>query len=208
MLVDLRKEWAPAAWTLALAAPLVFFFVRAVADAETRRVEAPVRAMIGDEAFEAMRRGQKSGLHYLGGNRRAPDFTLRDRYGRAWRLSDRRGKLVVMNFWSVTCPPCIEELPSLEYLAQSMSGRKDIEIISVSTDEGWDQVVKALPSNPSLKVLFDPDKRVVRDKYGTRLYPETWIIDAQGIIRLRVDGARDWSGSAALATIELFLVTP
>jgi peroxiredoxin len=205
MFVDLRKEWAPAAWALALAVPLTFFFVRAVADAETRRVEAPLRALVGDEAFDALRRGQKSDLHYLGNNRRAPDFTLKDRYGRAWRLSDRRGKLLVMNFWSITCPPCVEELPSLDYLAQLMRGRKDIEVISVSTDEGWDQVAKALPPIPSLTVLFDPDKQVVRDKYGTRLYPETWIIDARGIIRLRVDGARDWADSAALAAIELFL---
>jgi len=54
-------------------------------------------------------------------------------------------------------------------------------------------------------VLFDPDKRVVRDKFGTRMYPETWVIDSEGIIRFRVDGARDWSDPVALAAIALFL---
>jgi thiol-disulfide isomerase/thioredoxin len=190
---------------LMIGAPFAFFFTRAVADAETRRFEAPLRALVGDQNFESLQRGQPGALHYLGDNRLAPDFTLSDRHGRPWRLSERRGKLVIMNFWSITCPPCVEELPSLEFLAQSMKGREDIEVISISTDSGWEQVQKALPPLPALTVLFDPDKKVVLEKFGTRLYPETWFIDARGIIRLRVDGARDWSDPAALAAIDLFL---
>jgi peroxiredoxin len=201
----LRKEWVPAVIAVALGAPMAVFFARAVSDAETRRFEAPLRALIGDEAFESAKRGEPTDLHYLGDSLLAPDFILRDRHGRPWRLRDRRGKLVVLNFWSITCPPCIEELPSLEHLARLMDARSDIEVVSISTDQGWNQVATALPSDPWLTVLFDPDKRVVRDKYGTRFYPETWLIDARGVIRFRVDGARDWSDPAALAAIELFL---
>jgi peroxiredoxin len=201
----LRKEWVPAAIAVALGAPTAFFFAAAVSDAETRRFEAPLRALIGDEAFESAKRGEATDIHYLGDSLLAPDFTLRDRHGRPWRLRDRRGKLVVLNFWSMTCPPCIEELPSLEHLARLMNARSDIEVVSVSTDQGWDQVARVLPPDPWLTVLFDSDKRVVRDKYGTWLYPETWFIDARGVVRFRVDGARDWTDPAALAAIELFL---
>lgn len=128
---------APALLALALGAPVVFLFARAAADAESRRFEAPLRAMIGGPAFEALKRGEMTGEHYLGDTLLAPDFTLKDRYGRAWRLGDRRGKLVVMNFWSITCPPCIEEMPGLERLARMMTGRRDVEIVSISTDQGW-----------------------------------------------------------------------
>jgi peroxiredoxin len=199
------KHWIAAALALAAAGLLATSFVRAIADSETRRFEAPLRAMLGDESFEALRRGEPTELHYLGNNRVAPDFTLPDRHGRAWRLSARRGKLVIMNFWSVTCPPCIEELPSLEYLAQMIRGRTDMELVTISTDQDWEAIKKVLPPHPSFAVLFDPDKRVVRDKFGTRMYPETWVIDSEGIIRFRVDGARDWSDPVALAAIALFL---
>lgn len=75
----------------------------------------------------------------------------------------------------------------------------------MSADRGWDEVASVMPPRPVLKVLFDPDKRVVRDKYGTLLYPETWIIDARGVIRLRVDGARDWSDPLSLEVIRMFM---
>jgi hypothetical protein len=51
-------------------------------------------------------------------------------------------------------------------------------------------------------VLFDPDKSVVRGKFGTRLYPETWVIDPEGVIRVRIDGGRDWSAPIAIEMIE------
>jgi hypothetical protein len=53
-----------------------------------------------------------------------------------------------------------------------------------------------------LRVLLDPNKAVVRDKFGTRLYPETWVIDPKGVIRVRVDGGRDWAAPIALEMIE------
>ena len=51
--------------------------------------------------------------------------------------------------------------------------------------------------------LFDPERRVVTDLFGTTLYPETWLIDSQGVIRVRVDGARDWSRPVALEVIDM-----
>jgi peroxiredoxin len=135
----------------------------------------------------------------------APDFTLRDAQGRPWRLSDRRGKVVVMNFWTLTCQPCIEEMPSLLELARRTRGRTDVEVVSISTDEDPASVTTVIPPNAPLTVLFDPDKKIVRDKFGTRLYPETWIVDARGVIRLRVDGPREWNTAIAWDAIATFL---
>ncbi len=185
-----------------LAAPFAFMMVQSFAEGEARRREVPLRAMLGDQIYEAFRDGEKPSHHYYGNDKLAPDFTLRDAQGKAWRLADHRGKTVVLNFWTMTCKPCVEEMPSFEQLALVAAERDDLEVVAISTDAGWAEVAPLFKPDSKLKVLFDPNKAVVRDKFGTRLYPETWVIDPQGVIRVRIDGARDWSAPIALEMIE------
>jgi peroxiredoxin len=199
------SEALPAVITLALALPATYAFAGAIADGEARRTLAPARAMLGEQVFAALQRGETTEQGYMGRNRTAPDFTLSDRSGKPWKLSDHRGKVVVMNFWSITCQPCVEEMPSLEQLALMLGGHKDVELVTVSTDAGWSQVSPIFGPDTRLKVLFDSDKAIVRGKYGTRLYPETWLIDRDGVIRYRIDGARDWGSALALDLIKSLL---
>ena len=200
-----QREFFAALLVLCIGAPLLFVFARAMAEAEQLRRESPLRAMIGDEAFNLNTRGQKTELHYLGDGLLAPDFTLLDKNGKPWRLRDHRGKVVVMNFWSVTCQPCVEEMPSLITLTSIAKRRKDIEVVTISTDKDWSAVAPIFPPDTRLTVLFDPKREIVKDKYGTKLYPETWVIDAGGVIRMRVDGPRDWGSALSLNAIERFL---
>ena len=190
---------------LCLGTPLVFLYARAMADGELRRREGPLRALLGDESFERLSRGEKTEENYLGNGLLAPDFTLNDRDGKPWRLRDHRGKVVVMNFWTINCQPCVEELPTVLDLAQIAEKRGDIEVVAVSTDKDWSEVAALFPPQFRLKVLFDPDRRVVSGKYGTRLFPETWIIDARGVVRMRIDGRRGWSDGIVLDAIERFM---
>ena len=199
-----REVWA-ALIVLLLGAPFVFVFARAMADAEVVRREGPLRALLGSQAFEALARGEKTELHYLGDGLLAPDFTLQDQTGKPWRLRDHRGKLLVMNFWTITCQPCVEEMPSLVTLTEIAKRRGDMEVVTVSTDRDWNAVAPIFPPNSHLKVLFDPERKIVRDKFGTRLFPETWVIDARGVIRLRVDSPRDWAAALTIGAIERFL---
>lgn len=144
---------------------------------------------------------------YAGRNRRAPDFELKDMNGTPVRLSSFRGKTVYLNFWTKTCQPCLAEMPSLAELAKIARGRKDMVVLTVSTDEGPDDVRDTLKvllnSDPPFPVLFDPEGKIVQDLYGTHLYPETWIIDPDGIIRARFDGPVDWSESRPLEIGEM-----
>jgi thiol-disulfide isomerase/thioredoxin len=170
---------------VALAAFFVFTFVRTAMDGETRRVCAPACALAPNYAAQ---------------NRLAPDFELERLSGGKGRLSDYRGKVVIMNFWTKTCRPCLEELPSLAELGKVLKKDPNVRLITISTDETRDDVRQTLKSvlgaEPSFEVFIDPDAQVVADKYGTKLYPETWFIDAEGVIRARVDGERDWSTGA------------
>jgi peroxiredoxin len=161
----------------ALAAVVVFG--GAVRDGESRRSpEALLRMMQPD---------------YEGRNRIAPDFTLRDKDGRPVRLSDFRGRTVVLHFWSSTCPPCIDELQrSLPAFDELVHGRRDVALILVTTDPNWDSISTLVPEGLHAPILFDPQSAVVGGKYGTRLFPETWVIDPRGIIRARFDRTIEW----------------
>lgn len=185
-----------------LGAPFAFMMVRGFAEGELRRRETPMRAMLGDDTFESFRDGEQPKHHYMGDDKLAPDFTLKDKNGKPWRLKDHRGKTVVMNFWTMTCKPCLEEMPSLEQLALVAKERGDMEVVAISTDKGWSEVQGLFKKDSKLKILFDPDRSVVRGKFGSRLYPETWVIDPDGVIRVRIDGGRDWSAPIAIEMIE------
>lgn len=199
-----RRERIAALIVFAVGLPLVFMYARAMADGEVRRRETPLRIMLGDENYERLTRGERTEENYLGNHLTAPDFELRDQNGQPWRLRDHRGKIVVMNFWTITCQPCVDELPSLLELADIAHDRGDIEVVAVSADEGWKDVSALFPPNFRLKVLFDPQRKIIHDKYGTRLFPETWIIDAEGVVRMRIDGRRNWSEALALDVIRSF----
>jgi peroxiredoxin len=157
-------------------------FGGAVRDGESRRSpDALLRMMQPD---------------YEGRNRTAPDFTLRDKDGRPVRLSDYRGRTVVLHFWSRTCPPCIDELQqSLPAFDELVHGRSDVALLLVTTDPNWESISTLVPEGFRSPILFDPQSSVVGAKYGTRLFPETWVIDPRGVIRARFDRTLEWDSS-------------
>jgi peroxiredoxin len=189
----------------AIAFPLIFVFTGAVIDARARAREAPFRAVLGNGRFEELMRGGGGVPHYLGAALLAPDFTLPRQDGGEWSLSAQRGKVVVMNFWTVTCRPCIQEMPTLELLAEITEGWDDVEVVAISTDRSWDEVETIIPPGSRITSLLDSEREVVSGKFGTRLFPETWIIDGDGVVRFRFDGALDWSDPVALDLIRAYL---
>ncbi|MBX3270890.1 MAG: redoxin domain-containing protein [Sandaracinaceae bacterium] len=199
-----RADWIAGLIVLSIGAPLLAVGATAFARGEQARRQAPVRGLIGPQAYAAFSRGETFPQHYLGNDRTAPDFALPMRDGSTWRLSEHRGRVIVMNFWTVTCQPCMEEMPSLIELATILQGRRDIELVTISVDRDWETVRSAVPDGSPLNVLLDPDRAVVNGKFGTRLYPETWVIDGEGFIRLRVDGQRAWSSALAVQAFESF----
>ena len=200
-----RADVVAGAVVFLVGGPLVFMFASAFADGETRRHETPLRALLGTEVFDHLMAGEHVPQHYMGNDRLAPDFELLDQNGETWRLRDHRGQVVVMNFWTSTCGPCIEEMPTLVDLARILEERSDIELVTVAVEHSFDDVARVVPPDSQLRVLLDPDRAVTRDRFGTRLFPETWVIDGRGVVRLRIDGPRDWAGGIALDAIRSFL---
>ena len=133
----------------------------------------------------------------------APEFTLNDLTGRPVQLSSLKGKVVLLNFWATWCPPCREEIPSMVLLNRNMQG-KPFQMLAVSIDEGGKDAVLDFfrKGGVSLPVLLDPDGRVAREQYGTTGVPETFVIDAKGVIVKKVIGAMDWSSPQVMAFLD------
>jgi peroxiredoxin len=132
-------------------------------------------------------------------DRPAPAFTVQDS-GHSVSLDQFRGKIVVLNFWASWCPPCVDELPSLMQMQTNLQ-YKGIVVLGVSVDADADDYQKFLKDH---KVNFvtardpghDDAKGVeaqVSSAYGTFKFPETYIIDRNGVIRRKLIGAIDWT---------------
>jgi cytochrome c biogenesis protein CcmG, thiol:disulfide interchange protein DsbE len=120
---------------------------------------------------------------------RAPDFTVADGTT-SIHLASYRGKVVLLNFWASWCPPCIQETPALVQLHRD---QPDLAILAVSIDEdpnAYERFLKRF--NVNLITVRDPN-RTAANLYHTKLWPETYIIDRQGIIRRKIVGDPDWS---------------
>lgn len=179
-------QWAQLVFVV-IAAIAVYSFVSTARDANNRRVCTPICAMTPTYAAQ---------------NRLAPDFALPSIDGKTVRLSDYKGKVIILNFWTKSCQPCLEEMPSLAKLTDLLRGHRDMVVLTVSTGADAQDVKNTVQSvlgrAPPFAVLVDEDAKVVEGKYGTRLYPETWFIDPYGVIRARFDGARNWNTSLAI----------
>ena len=123
----------------------------------------------------------------------APDFTLPLLGGGEAKLSDYRGKVLLINIWATWCNPCREEMPSIQRLFQSSRG-KPFDILAISIDTRGstdvDPFVKSL--GLTFPVALDSDKEV-NELYQTTGVPESFIIDKDGVLRERIIGPLDWS---------------
>ncbi len=121
----------------------------------------------------------------------APDFTVQDSE-HAVSLSQLKGKVVVLNFWATWCPPCIEEMPSLVRMQQRMQP-KGVTVLAVSVDVDDSKYRRFLKDhNVNLLSVRDPDQKS-NALYGTFKFPETYIIDRNGVMRRKFIGAVDWT---------------
>jgi peroxiredoxin len=127
----------------------------------------------------------------------APDFELPDLEGKAHSLADLRGRVVVLNFWATWCPPCIDEMPSLQRLHRALADR-GIAVVAVSVDERFSDVGAFVRKfQLTFTVLHDDGKKVSR-KYRTFMYPETYILDREGVLKSKVVGPRDWAAPTVI----------
>ena len=134
----------------------------------------------------------------------APEFTFNDQSGKELSLSQLRGKVVLVNFWATWCPPCLDEMPSMQQLQRRMAN-KPFEMLALSVDNSWEPVNRFMKDNGfTLPVYADFDKRI-STLYGTLMWPETYIVDKKGKIAYKVVGPKDWTSSEVLKFLDVLV---
>lgn len=122
---------------------------------------------------------------------KAPDFSITTDSGKRITRSDFGGRLLVLNFWATWCPPCLEEMPSLDRFQRELSG-SGVVVVGISVDKN-EKLYKDLLRRVNVKfeTARDPDARISAD-YGTFKYPETYIINRQGEVIEKFIGPENW----------------
>ncbi len=124
----------------------------------------------------------------------ASAFALKDLNGDTVSMEGLRGKVVFLNVWATWCPPCREEMPSIEKLYDEFRDHKDFVILAVSQDSDGSKAVAPFVKQHGyhFPILLDP-KNMVGEEYEVSGIPETFIIDRDGRIVAHHVGPFDWS---------------
>jgi peroxiredoxin len=135
----------------------------------------------------------------------APDIDLATLDDGRFRLSDYRGKVVLINFWATWCAPCRREMPGMERLWRHFQD-KGLVIVGISADTGkHSEIAKFVDKlKLSFPIALDPDGQV-RTIYEVTGLPFSYLIGRDGRISGRIIGVRDWEESEAVDLIELLL---
>ncbi len=123
----------------------------------------------------------------------APDFTFPGINGKMVSLSDYRGKVVLVNIWATWCPPCVDEMPSMEKLYQKLKG-ENFEILAVSIDSlGLKAVVPFMKKHKLTFPALIDSTGTIGIAYGNTGIPASFIIDKDGILVQKIIGPQDWA---------------
>ena len=136
----------------------------------------------------------------------APDFALPDLDGKPHRLSDYRGKVVLVNFWATWCPPCRREMPSMERLSQQLQGEPFV-VLAIDQQETPDDVfvfTGQLDPTPHFPILLDRNSAVA-PAWGVLGLPTSFIVDKNGRIAYRAMGGREFDHPDIVRTIRELL---
>jgi thiol-disulfide isomerase/thioredoxin len=123
----------------------------------------------------------------------APDFTVYNKEGKSVKLSDMKGKPVVLNFWASWCPPCKSEMPDFDEICKEFDGK--VTFMMVNLTDGVQETVESARNfihmmEYSFPVYYDTSMEA-SNVYGIQSIPTTFFIDAEGKLIAYANGAMD-----------------
>jgi cytochrome c biogenesis protein CcmG, thiol:disulfide interchange protein DsbE len=135
-----------------------------------------------------------------------PLLDLRDE-GTGQKLSAEEvmGKVLFVNFWASWCPPCKEEMPSIESLSREMSGNGNFKMITVLYKDTYSDGVGYVKQHGYTFPVYSDDRGAAARTFGVTGVPETYLIDKNGQIRKRVLGPAEWDSPEAKDLINSLL---
>ena len=134
----------------------------------------------------------------------APDFTLQDTNGKTHRLSDYRGRPVIINFWATWCPPCREELPSMNR-AWHLIKEQGIAMLGINMGEDEDTIFIFSADYPTdFPILMDQSGEVI-EQWPVKGLPTTYVVAPDGSIAYRAIGSREWDAKELLDRVRALM---
>lgn len=131
----------------------------------------------------------------------APDFTLQQLNAAKRSLHALKGKVVLVNFWASWCPPCIEEIPSMNRIYQRYR-EQGLEILAINFQEAPERVTEFLKQvEADFPILFDPDGAVAH-QWNVFSMPTSFIVDHNGAVRYSVSRSIHWDLPESTAVLE------
>lgn len=127
----------------------------------------------------------------LSKNDKAPDFALKTLDGKQVKLSDYKGKRVIINFWATWCPPCRAEMPDLKKINE----KEDVEVLGVDmydSEKNKEEVENFVNKKKiDFPILMDEDSSI-QSMYQVQAYPTSYMIDSDGKIQFIAIGAMNY----------------
>jgi len=134
----------------------------------------------------------------------APPLALPGLDGRSIDLESRRGQVVLVNFWATWCPPCVEEIPSLNRLREKLAPR-GFEVLAVDVGEDLDRVRAFLKERPvAFPVLLDATGETFK-RWKAYAFPTSLLLDRQHRVRYSVYGAFAWDSPEVIEVVSRLL---
>lgn len=129
----------------------------------------------------------------------APDISLLDIESNTWRLSAKRGNVVLINFWATWCDTCKEEMPALQRLYDSKKSDPNFKLVTILYNDEPMTAIRYMKENGlSLPLFIDIDGSAAV-AYGLTGVPETYVVGKKGILRKKIIGPADFDNPAAVA---------
>ncbi|MBT2655969.1 redoxin domain-containing protein [Bacillus sp. ISL-18] len=154
---------------------LVSLLTVAIVQAMDKKTDAPETATEASAAKEGLSIGAA-----------APDFELKTLTGDNVKLSDLKGKKVMLNFWATWCPPCKAEMPEMEQFSKQLN--KDTVILAVNIDPQLDVQGFVNENKITFPILLDAEDKV-NEAYQILSIPTTYFINSKGIIQNKYTGS-------------------
>ncbi len=139
------------------------------------------------------------------GDKKAPDFSLKDLTGKKVEIKQFKGKTIFLNFWATWCGPCKEEMPGLEVLHKQFK-EKNFVLLTISVDyEGTKPVQEFINKHRyTFPVLLDP-KCETLDLFEVKGIPTTFLIDKKGKMVGKAIGPRNWKSVEVVSLLDLLI---
>lgn len=156
-----------------------------VANSENKEQDKDEEELIDDVELEE----DEEDYYDIEVGKKAADFTLKNLKGQEVSLSDYEGKIVLLNFWTTTCPFCIQEMPDMQKLSDE---NEDLVVLAVDVMEDEEKVRTYIEEGGyDFEVILD-EKGDLAKTYLISAYPTTYFVDKEGILLGRVPGMMTW----------------